>query len=53
VADLLNIHLAPLVLGAGTRLFPAEDSGRIRLELLESVSAPAAEHLSYRVITQG
>jgi dihydrofolate reductase len=50
LADLLNIHLAPLVLGAGTRLFPAGESGRIRLELVESVSAPAAEHLSYKVI---
>lgn len=53
LVDLLNIHLAPLVLGAGTRLFPAEESKRIRLELVESVSAPATEHLSYKVITQG
>jgi dihydrofolate reductase len=53
VVDLLNIHLAPLVLGAGTRLFPAGESERLRLELVESVSAPAAEHLSYKVITQG
>lgn len=51
LVDLLNIHLAPLVLGAGTRLFPAGESKRIRLELVESVSAPSAEHLSYQVIT--
>ena len=50
LVDLLNIHLAPLVLGAGTRLFPAEESERIRLELVASESAPGAEHLSYRVI---
>ena len=53
LVDLLNIHLAPMVLGAGTRLFPAEESKRVRLELVESVSAPSAEHLSYKVITQG
>ena len=50
LVDQLNIHLAPLVLGAGARLFPAGDSERIRLELVASVSAPGAEHLSYRVI---
>jgi dihydrofolate reductase len=50
LVDLLTIHLAPIVLGAGDRLFPAEESQRIRLELLESVSAPGAEHLSYKVI---
>ena len=48
--DVLNIHLAPLILGAGTRLFPAEESTRVRLELVESVSAPGAEHLSYKVV---
>jgi dihydrofolate reductase len=53
LVDLLNIHLAPMVLGAGTRLFPAEESKRVLLELVESVSAPSAEHLSYKVITQG
>jgi dihydrofolate reductase len=50
LVDLLNIHLAPIVLGAGDRLFPAEESERVQLELVESVSAPSAEHLSYKVI---
>lgn len=53
LVDLLNIHLAPLILGGGTRLFPAEESARLRLELVESVSAPGAEHLSYRVHAEG
>ncbi|MBC6451041.1 dihydrofolate reductase family protein [Actinokineospora xionganensis] len=52
LVDLLDIHLAPIVLGAGTRLFPVEDSPRVRLELVESVSAPSAEHLSYKVIAE-
>jgi dihydrofolate reductase len=51
LADVLIIHLAPLILGAGTRLFPAEESKRLRLELVESVSAPGAEHLTYKVLS--
>lgn len=51
LADLLNIHLAPIVLGAGTRLFPAHDAKRLRLEQVDIVSTPSAHHLSYRVIT--
>ncbi|MBW8805521.1 MAG: DNA-binding protein [Catenulispora sp. 13_1_20CM_3_70_7] len=51
LVDLLNIHLSPLILGAGTRLFPVEESRRVALELLETVSAPGAEHLSYKVLS--
>ena len=51
LADLLNIHLSPIVLGAGTRLFPAHDAKRLRLEQVGIVSTPSAHHLSYRVIT--
>lgn len=48
LVDVLMIHLAPVVLGAGTPLFPAGAS--LRLELLGSESTDAAEHLTYRVI---
>jgi uncharacterized protein YndB with AHSA1/START domain/dihydrofolate reductase len=50
LVDIVTIHLAPIVLGAGTRLFPAEGSTRVKLELVESVSTPGAEHLTYRVL---
>jgi dihydrofolate reductase len=50
LADLLSIHLSPLVLGAGTRLFPAHDANRLRLEQIGIVSTPSAHHLFYRVI---
>ncbi|MFC4590519.1 SRPBCC domain-containing protein [Sphaerisporangium corydalis] len=53
LADVLLIHLAPMVLGEGTRLFPAAASAAVRLELLESVSTSAAQHLTYRVIKEG
>ena len=41
--DEIRLHVAPLLLGAGTRLFPVEESRRVALELLETVSAPGAD----------
>ncbi|HZE33855.1 MAG TPA: SRPBCC domain-containing protein [Actinoallomurus sp.] len=50
LVDILKIHLAPIILGGGTPLFPGGMPASLRLEPLESVSTPAAEHLTYRVI---
>jgi len=50
LADVLRLHLAPIVLGGGTRLFPAESAPAYALELIEAVSTPAAQHLTYRVV---
>ena len=50
LADILSIHLAPIVLGGGTRLFPAHDAQRLQLEQIGIVTTPTAHHLSYRVI---
>ncbi|WP_350281069.1 dihydrofolate reductase family protein [Kribbella sp. HUAS MG21] len=52
LADVLQLHVAPVVLGGGTRLFPAEPSVGAGLELIEAVSTPAAQHLSYRVVKE-
>jgi dihydrofolate reductase/uncharacterized protein YndB with AHSA1/START domain len=49
LVDVLSIHLAPVVLGGGTPLFPA-DASPLRLKLIESVSTAAAEHLTYQVV---
>ena len=51
LVDILNIHLSPIVLGGGTKLFPAHDGKRLRLEQIGIVSTPSAHHLSYRVTT--
>jgi dihydrofolate reductase len=49
LADVLRLHVAPVVLGDGTRLFPAGAAPTYSLDLVETVSTPAAQHLTYRV----
>ena len=46
--DELEIHLIPVVLGAGRRLFGENST---RLELLRVLDAPGVTHLRYRVAT--
>jgi dihydrofolate reductase len=43
----LYLHIAPVVLGAGARLF--EGVGDLRLEPLETVHSPLTTHVRYRV----
>jgi dihydrofolate reductase len=50
LVDVVRLHVAPVVLGAGTRLFPAGAASRIDLELTGTVSTPAAQHLTYKVV---
>jgi dihydrofolate reductase len=45
--DELNLHIAPVVLGAGSSLFA--DAGDPELEPLEVVASPAVTHIRYRV----
>jgi dihydrofolate reductase len=49
LADELRLHVAPVVLGNGTRLFPADAADQVGLELTGAISTPAAQHLTYRV----
>ena len=49
VVDELELHLVPLVLGGGARLF--DGVGRdLRLEQVRAVEAPGVTHLKYRVV---
>lgn len=52
LADILRLHVAPVVLGAGTPLFPPSGP-RIDLDLDAAISTPAAQHLTYRVRRSG
>jgi hypothetical protein len=45
----VRIHLAPVPLGAGTRLL--DDDGHIRLQPTRFTESSKATHLRYRVLT--
>jgi dihydrofolate reductase len=46
--DEIHLHIVPIVLGAGERLF--EHVGDPRLEPVEVVASPAVTHVRYRVL---
>jgi dihydrofolate reductase len=48
--DVLQIHVTPLLLGGGARLFDAGAGRDAQLELERVLDAPAATHLRYRVV---
>jgi dihydrofolate reductase len=48
--DELEIHLAPLLLGAGARLLDHVDSRHVKLEPLRTIAGPGVTHLKYRVV---
>jgi dihydrofolate reductase len=47
--DEIQIHLAPVLLGSGTRLFE-HLGGQVQLEQIRTVETPNATHLRFRVI---
>jgi dihydrofolate reductase len=47
LVDELQLHIVPIVLGAGARLL--DNVGELRLEQLEVVASPAVTHARYRV----
>ena len=54
LVDEVRLHIAPVLLTSGTRLFDGSRDRRalsqVDLELLEAVATPAAVHLKYRVL---
>lgn len=52
LVDLLRIHLSPVVMGAGTRLFELVDE-RLLLTQDDVVVTPYATHLTYRMNQDG
>jgi riboflavin biosynthesis pyrimidine reductase len=48
--DEIQIHVAPLLLGGGVRLFEGTGGGQIELEPTRVIESPGVTHLRYRVV---
>ena len=48
--DELQVHVAPVLLGGGVRLFDGFGNDEIELELVRAVESPHATHIKYRVV---
>jgi dihydrofolate reductase len=49
--DELELHVVPLLLGDGARLFDNLGDAEVELEQVRAVEAPGVAHLKYRVVT--
>jgi dihydrofolate reductase len=47
--DELELHVAPVLLGDGARIFDGRNAG-VQLEQVRAVEAPGVTHLTYRVV---
>jgi len=50
--DEINIHLVPVLLGQGVRLFDGPGLTGVKLEQVRAIEAPGVTHLRYRVTTR-
>jgi dihydrofolate reductase len=50
LVDQLDLHLVPLLLGGGARLFDHLGAGQIKLERTRVIDSPTVTHLRYRVV---
>jgi dihydrofolate reductase len=50
LVDELDVSIAPVILGAGERLFEGLEPGAVELEQDRAVAAPGVTHIKYRVL---
>ena len=48
--DELELHVTPVLLGGGSRLFAGPGAAAVRLEQVRAVEAPGVTHIKYRVL---
>jgi dihydrofolate reductase len=46
----IQIHVAPVLLGGGVRLFGDLDAEPVKLEVTRVIDSPSVTHLRYRVV---
>jgi dihydrofolate reductase len=49
--DELELHVVPVLLGDGARLFDKLGDAEVKLEQVRAIEAPGVTHLKYRVVT--
>jgi dihydrofolate reductase len=49
--DELDLHIAPVLLGGGARLFDGLDGAEVDLEQVRAVAAPGVTHVKYSLTT--
>jgi dihydrofolate reductase len=49
--DELELHVVPVLLGDGARIFGNLGDAEVQLEQVRAVEAPGVTHLKYRVVT--
>jgi dihydrofolate reductase len=50
LVDEFQVHVAPVLLGDGVRLFDAPGSAPVRVETIRVIESPTVTHLMYRVV---
>lgn len=47
--DEFSVHIAPIIIGGGVKLFDKIDKGKISFEIKNVINSPSVTHLTYKV----